>query len=182
VSSGQNQNPNIIEVQVSRSSQQTTTTLGQVVTVGRRQVTNEVWNQGQRQVVNVSLNGTPRIITTTQPGQHPVISIPDTTQNGVNASGSGGQDFDIFSTIAKVNEGVTLKQLEQQQQQQGRDDHNRDIVVSNSSAPDNLNNRNNSGGNCVCDLRAMIMCRKCGAFCHDDCIGSADLCMTCIIR
>ncbi|KOB65174.1 Additional sex combs [Operophtera brumata] len=23
---------------------------------------------------------------------------------------------------------------------------------------------------------------KCGAFCHDDCIGSAELCLTCLIR
>ncbi|XP_041976297.1 putative Polycomb group protein ASXL3 [Aricia agestis] len=35
---------------------------------------------------------------------------------------------------------------------------------------------------CVCNLRAMIPCKKCGAFCHDDCIGSAELCLTCIIR
>ncbi|CAG9099973.1 unnamed protein product [Plutella xylostella] len=35
---------------------------------------------------------------------------------------------------------------------------------------------------CVCNLRAMILCKKCGAFCHDDCIGSADLCLTCLIR
>ncbi|XP_072936291.1 uncharacterized protein Asx isoform X2 [Epargyreus clarus] len=35
---------------------------------------------------------------------------------------------------------------------------------------------------CVCNLRAMILCKKCGAFCHDDCIGSAELCFTCLIR
>ncbi|XP_060810285.1 polycomb protein Asx isoform X2 [Amyelois transitella] len=35
---------------------------------------------------------------------------------------------------------------------------------------------------CVCNLRAMILCKKCGAFCHDDCIGSAELCLTCLIR
>lgn len=35
---------------------------------------------------------------------------------------------------------------------------------------------------CVCNLRAMILCKKCGAFCHDDCIGSAELCLTCFIR
>lgn len=28
----------------------------------------------------------------------------------------------------------------------------------------------------------MILCKKCGAFCHDDCIGSAELCLTCLIR
>lgn len=35
---------------------------------------------------------------------------------------------------------------------------------------------------CVCNLRAMVLCKKCGAFCHDDCIGAPDLCFTCLIR
>lgn len=35
---------------------------------------------------------------------------------------------------------------------------------------------------CVCSLRAMVLCKRCGAFCHDDCIGAADLCFTCLIR
>lgn len=35
---------------------------------------------------------------------------------------------------------------------------------------------------CVCNLKAMIMCKKCGAFCHDDCISSSRLCVTCLIR
>ncbi|PSN41755.1 hypothetical protein C0J52_08862 [Blattella germanica] len=35
---------------------------------------------------------------------------------------------------------------------------------------------------CACNLKAMIMCQKCGAFCHDDCIGPSRLCVTCLIR
>lgn len=35
---------------------------------------------------------------------------------------------------------------------------------------------------CVCNLKAMIMCKKCGAFCHDDCISPSRLCVTCLIR
>lgn len=35
--------------------------------------------------------------------------------------------------------------------------------------------------NCACSLKAMIMCRKCGAFCHHDCIGPSKLCVTCLI-
>nr|CAD7397832.1 unnamed protein product [Timema cristinae] len=35
---------------------------------------------------------------------------------------------------------------------------------------------------CACNLNAMIMCKKCGAFCHDDCISPARLCYTCLIR
>jgi additional sex combs-like protein len=35
--------------------------------------------------------------------------------------------------------------------------------------------------NCACSLKAMIMCKKCGAFCHHDCIGPSKLCVTCLI-
>ncbi|XP_065332138.1 polycomb protein Asx isoform X3 [Cloeon dipterum] len=36
---------------------------------------------------------------------------------------------------------------------------------------------------CVCNLKAMIMCQKCGAYCHDDCITpNTRLCVTCHIR
>ncbi|XP_062617736.1 putative Polycomb group protein ASXL2 [Saccostrea cucullata] len=34
---------------------------------------------------------------------------------------------------------------------------------------------------CACSLKAMIMCKKCGAFCHHDCIGPSKLCVTCLI-
>ncbi|CAH0556669.1 unnamed protein product [Brassicogethes aeneus] len=35
---------------------------------------------------------------------------------------------------------------------------------------------------CACSLKAMVVCKKCGAFCHDDCIGPNKLCRTCFIR
>lgn len=35
---------------------------------------------------------------------------------------------------------------------------------------------------CACSLKAMVVCKKCGAFCHDDCIGPNMLCRTCFIR
>ncbi|XP_032242340.2 putative Polycomb group protein ASXL2 [Nematostella vectensis] len=34
--------------------------------------------------------------------------------------------------------------------------------------------------NCVCRMKAMKVCRMCGAFCHDDCITAAHLCSTCV--
>lgn len=35
---------------------------------------------------------------------------------------------------------------------------------------------------CPCSLKAMIACKKCGAFCHDDCIDQSRVCVTCLIR
>ncbi|KAJ6655888.1 hypothetical protein lerEdw1_004658 [Lerista edwardsae] len=34
---------------------------------------------------------------------------------------------------------------------------------------------------CSCSLKAMIVCRGCGAFCHDDCIGPSKLCVLCLV-
>lgn len=38
------------------------------------------------------------------------------------------------------------------------------------------------GTNCACSLNAMVICQQCGAFCHDDCISAAKLCLSCVIR
>lgn len=35
---------------------------------------------------------------------------------------------------------------------------------------------------CQCSLKAMIACKKCGAFWHDDCIDPSRVCVTCHIR
>ncbi|XP_066955469.1 polycomb group protein Asx isoform X6 [Macrobrachium rosenbergii] len=40
----------------------------------------------------------------------------------------------------------------------------------------------NSEEGCPCNMKAMIMCMKCGAFCHHDCISPARLCVACLIR
>ncbi|KAG8212796.1 hypothetical protein J437_LFUL019767, partial [Ladona fulva] len=61
--------------------------------------------------------------------------------------------------------------------------------TSSSTSPTNAGTPSSSSpsasstaSDCACNLKAMIMCRKCGAFCHDDCIGPSRLCVTCLIR
>lgn len=39
-----------------------------------------------------------------------------------------------------------------------------------------------SDSNCPCSLKALAICKKCGAFCHDECISANKLCRTCYIR
>ncbi|XP_069127832.1 putative Polycomb group protein ASXL2 [Argopecten irradians] len=55
---------------------------------------------------------------------------------------------------------------------------NKPVVLSTPGLPSTIDNVSN---NCACSLKAMIMCKKCGAFCHDDCIGPSNLCVTCLI-
>ena len=38
-----------------------------------------------------------------------------------------------------------------------------------------------SNMDCACNLKGMITCKKCGAFCHNDCMGPSKLCVTCLI-
>ncbi|KAM8945772.1 LOW QUALITY PROTEIN: polycomb group protein ASXL1 [Pelodytes ibericus] len=34
---------------------------------------------------------------------------------------------------------------------------------------------------CSCNLKAMSMCKGCGSFCHNDCIGPSELCVLCLV-
>lgn len=40
----------------------------------------------------------------------------------------------------------------------------------------------NTPPNCSCSMNAMVICQQCGIFCHDQCMGSAKLCLSCVIR
>jgi len=35
---------------------------------------------------------------------------------------------------------------------------------------------------CGCNLKPLVVCSKCGAFCHHDCIGPTRLCVFCLVR
>lgn len=35
---------------------------------------------------------------------------------------------------------------------------------------------------CSCNKKPFVMCTKCGAYCHSDCIGPSRLCVTCLVR
>lgn len=56
------------------------------------------------------------------------------------------------------------------------------VVTSSGGDSGGGNSSSGNGNNCACNLKAMVMCLKCGAFCHDDCIGPSRLCVTCLIR
>ncbi len=53
------------------------------------------------------------------------------------------------------------------------------VVVTSDSY--NLTNTNGHG-NMACNVKAMVICKQCGAFCHSDCIGPQSVCVSCLIR
>lgn len=97
-------------------------------------------------------------------------------QYGDVGSGSTGQSYTV-GDIAIMEQSVTNSYTQQPVVLQGggrvaaRQTHNNHISVSRTDP-----------SQCGCNLKAMIMCKKCGAFCHDDCIGPSRLCVTCLIR
>lgn len=42
-------------------------------------------------------------------------------------------------------------------------------------------NTHENSNDCSCNLKAMVICSKCGAFCHNECIGPSRICITCLI-
>ena len=42
--------------------------------------------------------------------------------------------------------------------------------------------QNGVTGAVSCNVKALVPCKNCGAFCHDDCISANRLCVTCLIR
>ncbi|XP_015793626.2 polycomb protein Asx [Tetranychus urticae] len=84
------------------------------------------------------------------------------TTNAVNtAVNSVNQTYGIQSNFTpSLTQGVTTINLAS-------------IAANQGSA-----NRNN----CDCNLKALVICSKCGAFCHNDCIGPIQLCITCLVR
>ena len=39
-----------------------------------------------------------------------------------------------------------------------------------------------TSSDCVCSLKALIQCSKCGALCHAECIGPSGICVRCLVR
>ena len=52
----------------------------------------------------------------------------------------------------------------------------------NTLLPDNGDNMETMANKCTCRLKAMVICKGCGAFCHGDCVGPSSLCVACLIR
>ena len=56
------------------------------------------------------------------------------------------------------------------------------IVVASSDATSYTMTNANGNGSLACNVKAMVICKQCGAFCHSDCIGPQSVCVTCLIR
>ncbi|XP_072263386.1 putative Polycomb group protein ASXL2 isoform X2 [Pyxicephalus adspersus] len=138
--------------------------------------------------------------TSVEPQHHHTEMVQMSRTNG-NSAGLLGSSFGGTINISTSPEGLQRSSVPT-----GGDftSSNADNIVSfsvtlttipsnntiNSSCPDqpisvqaytNESGMELSPSKCYCRLKAMIMCKGCGAFCHDDCIGPSKLCVSCLV-
>lgn len=126
-------------------------------------------------------------------GEHFVVHCPNpgtqaiTRKDRLGDSGSSMQYGDVGSDSAVQN--YTVGDVAIMEQSVTNSYSQQPVVLQGGGrvAPRHTHNNHISmprtdPSQCACNLKAMIMCKKCGAFCHDDCIGPSRLCVTCLIR
>ncbi|XP_036006495.1 putative Polycomb group protein ASXL2 isoform X2 [Fundulus heteroclitus] len=91
-----------------------------------------------------------------------------TSSSEVSAGGICGSVMSFSVTVTTIPAGHTL-------------DHSNQVEPSREQAFMEGSNMEDVQSKCYCRLKAMIMCKGCGAFCHDDCIGPSKLCVSCLV-
>lgn len=117
------------------------------------------------------------------PGMQAISRRERLPENGNLAYGDVGSDSMVqsYTIVGSGTENIAYPVVGQQQVLVQSGSNNRP-QTSKQTHNNHLSVSRNDTSQCVCNLKAMIMCKKCGAFCHDDCIGPSRLCVTCLIR
>lgn len=105
------------------------------------------------------------------------MSVPHAMNHSVAGSGSSAA-----SSEADVNGGVMSFSVTVTTIPAGHSlDHGNQGEPSPEQSFMEGSNMDDVQSKCYCRLKAMIMCKGCGAFCHDDCIGPSKLCVSCLV-
>ncbi|KAM4723755.1 putative Polycomb group protein ASXL2 [Anableps anableps] len=91
-----------------------------------------------------------------------------TSSSEVDSGGICGSVMSFSVTVTTIPAGHTL-------------DHGNQGEPSREQSFIEGSNMEDVQSKCYCRLKAMIMCKGCGAFCHDDCIGPSKLCVSCLV-
>ena len=115
------------------------------------------------------------------PGGQIVSSVG---RHGLNSIGSSAQTVAVIPSIKidkQGNEGLTQGTLNNMSVHSTDKYFTQGTSVGTVMLPSLKSDDRQSQSNCACSLKSMKTCSKCGAFCHDDCIGPSRLCVTCLI-
>ena len=159
-------------------------------------------------VVNVPSQQTAKLIPTNTtatltPQQHVFLQqiirrdSPSTTSTAAlaqstttTAIGNLVQQQAISTTVRVPTSTSTTTFIQQQQQQHvlprsihsfpnGNDVTRKQQLFESLSA--SLATNRTMNYKCTCECKPLIACKKCGAYCHDDCIGQTKLCGNCLV-
>lgn len=95
-------------------------------------------------------------------------SMPDTSSCSGDGETAAGGMMSFSVTVTTIPAGHLLDQSSQSETSP-------DEAFIETSGMEDVQSK------CYCRLKAMIMCKGCGAFCHDDCIGPSKLCVSCLV-
>lgn len=95
-------------------------------------------------------------------------TVSSTSSSEADAGGVHGSVMSFSVTVTTIPAGHSL-------------DHGNQGEPSPEQSFIEGSNMEDVQSKCYCRLKAMIMCKGCGAFCHDDCIGPSKLCVSCLV-
>jgi hypothetical protein len=117
-------------------------------------------------------------------------SVSESTTTAIGNLVQQQQQQAISTTVRVPTTTSTTTFIQQQQQQQvptrqihqlanGNDSIRKQQLFESLSA--SLANNRTMNYKCTCECKPLIACKKCGAYCHDDCIGQTKLCGNCLV-
>ncbi|XP_073668564.1 putative Polycomb group protein ASXL2 isoform X2 [Paramisgurnus dabryanus] len=132
--------------------------------------TTQKTQNGQELVIGPQYGGT--ISMTVPHTLNNSIADTPTSPTAVSCSGdssaAGGSMMSFSVTVTAIPAGHLLDQSNQ-------GDTSPEQAFIETSGMEDVQSK------CYCRLKAMIVCKGCGAFCHDDCIGPSKLCVSCLV-
>lgn len=105
----------------------------------------------------------------------PLALNPGSAGNGARTSSSESDVGGINGSVMSFSVTVTTIPAGHPLDHGGQDEPSAEQSFMEGSGMEDVQSK------CYCRLKAMIMCKGCGAFCHDDCIGPSKLCVSCLV-
>lgn len=105
----------------------------------------------------------------------PLALNPGSAGNGARTSSSETDVGGINGSVMSFSVTVTTIPAGHPLDHSGQDEPSAEQSFMEGSGMEDVQSK------CYCRLKAMIMCKGCGAFCHDDCIGPSKLCVSCLV-
>lgn len=102
------------------------------------------------------------------------MSVPRTSGTHSSTSSTEADGSGVHGSVMSFSVTVTTIPA-------GHSDHSNHDEPSPDQSFIEGSNMEDVQSKCYCRLKAMIMCKGCGAFCHDDCIGPSKLCVSCLV-